>query len=172
MIEKNKLDDYALLLFEEIVQRHPDWSKFAENGNPDFDNGFTISIDSPVEDNPPLEIMCGSDPEALVIGYGCNYLDNYDFPRFKNPAMFYPNIDEVADTIDELVKIIMDEQLISAEWKTDKRKLFSNKTKWERGLINRETFEKIKARYEIIRSVSWKGSFNFNYNGHWETMSN
>ena len=73
--------------------------------------------------------------------------------------------------MDEIVKKIMDEQLISAEWKTDKRKFFSNKTKWETGIINRETLEKIKVRYEIIRSVSWKGSYNCNYNGQWETIS-
>jgi hypothetical protein len=103
MIDKSKFDDYATALFGEIIRRHPDWSENADNGNPDSDSGFTISIYFSDKEKSPIKIYGGGDVEALAIQWGELSLDYYSIPQLQNPKMFYPSIDEVADVIDEIV---------------------------------------------------------------------
>jgi len=104
MIDTEKLDEYCKNLFKEIVHRYPDWHELAENKEPDSEFGFTITIISPIKDTPPIEIWSGGDPEDLGIGFGFDFLESYDMSQLKNPNIFYPNIDDVSDAIDDVVK--------------------------------------------------------------------
>jgi hypothetical protein len=103
MIDTRKLDDYATVLFEEIIRRHPEWLEQAANGNPDSETGFTISIHFKDKDKSPIKIFVGDGPESLVIEWGELLLEYEQILELQEPANFYPNIDEVADAIDNTV---------------------------------------------------------------------
>jgi len=56
----------------------------------------------------------------------------------------------------------MSEELVSAKWKTRKKRFFLSP--WNKGIITIEKYEKLKDTCEFMRSVSWKGKYNLNFN--------
>ena len=163
ILDKNILHGFDVLLFEEIIQRHPYWLEYA-NPNKEEDYIVEIHIPCPIKGNPPMHISFGEGELSPIVGFGFAWYDWYNLRKFFGVSWEEWTSDDsilVADAVDEFVENITSEKLFIAEWKT----MFGLSRKYN--LIDSNTYEKLKEEDKIIRSISWLGSYNFNYNGEW-----
>jgi len=159
VLDKNILKGFDILLFEEIIQRHPEWLKYAK---PHKEENYIVEIQilCPIKKNPSINISFGEGELSPVVGFGPAWYDSYylrnmsgvswqEWWGHENPSIF-------ADAIDEFVARITSEEEIAAVWKSS---FLSNKS----GLIDSVNYKSLKENDKIIRSVSWLGTYNFNY---------
>ena len=160
MVDKSKLSSYAKELFDLIVSRHPDWLEIAENVKYQADplyswdepseEGFEINIQCPTEGNPPLNIMfLYPEEDGFMILFGPTFIGMSGMKLTRHATAL-----EIADKIDTVVEEIYSEQLISAKWKS-----FLHGA----GFIGIDKYKNKLKKGKIIESVSWKGTYNYNY---------
>ena len=114
ILEKIILDDFVMLSFEELIERHPDWLKYTTID--EELNSIKISIPHPIKENSPITIEyegCDSIESSPCVAGG---FDPYDLRRFSGASWGEFWGDEhhvfVADAIDEFVRRITSEEII------------------------------------------------------------
>jgi hypothetical protein len=158
MIDKLNLDWEDYYLLEEILKRHPEWLEYTEN-HPDSDKTFNITIPCPTKGNPPICINNFGD--GPIVEFGPPHFDFYNLSRITpiTSSHWSDNYNtQCVDAIDVVVDEIITEELIAAY-----RKGFLGPC----GFLNLEEFKHYFEVDKIIKSVSWLGTYNHNYNGEW-----
>jgi hypothetical protein len=151
----NISEDFIIPIFEEVIDRHPDWLKYSNLD--EEDHTVDIIIPCPINEDFPIRIrFCGG--ESLVfVEFGPLYYDAYYLRHISGASSEEIWGDEnhvpVADAIDEFVRRITSEEFIAARWKTR----FGS----EINLIDIEEYKRLKEKDKIIGSTSWMGTYNF-----------
>lgn len=158
MIDKSSLNWEGYFLLEEILSRHSDWIKYVEN-HPESKSLFNITIPCPTSGNPPICIdNLGDGPNVF---FGPPHFDVYALSRIV-PITWFKWFNkynmQCADAIDIVVEKIMSEELIAT---------YRKGVLGSCGFLNSEEFKNYLELDKIIKSVSWLGTYNHNYNGEW-----
>ena len=191
MLDKSKLNKQAFQVFKELVKIRPEWEALTNNFQFTYGpvekphtktEGFKITIPCPFLGNPPIEIEVENiDLVQVTFGLPFEEFDmNYPFyekslwtqlwisaqtEHIKTPEEGRSSnyiTKEIIKCVDEL----MQEKLISAEWRTKR------KSGWQCGLIKVDYYQELTHRVYFIRSVSWSGNFNRSFDGKWEWGTN
>jgi hypothetical protein len=158
MIDKSKLSSYAKEVFELMISRHPGWLEIAKNVKYQADplyswdepseEGFEINIQCPTAGNPPLNIMfLNPEEDDFIIFFGPAYIGMHGMKLTRHSTAL-----EIANKIDTVVEEIYSEKLISAEWKSF---ILCG------GFIGIDRYKNKLRKGKIIKSVSWKGTYNY-----------
>jgi hypothetical protein len=113
ILDKNILHGFDVVLFEEIIERHPEWLEYAKPHNEE-NYIVEIHIPCPIKENPSIDIYLGKGELSPTVGFGSAWYDSYDLRSisgvsyqkwwdYENPSLF-------ADAVD---KNITSEQLIA-----------------------------------------------------------
>jgi len=162
MIDKKKLTEYDLELFEEIIRRHPEWLKFAHQYYEDYIDldvlDFRIPCPFKINPNIIIEIYGLGDAPKIWLAWGEASIQDY-WTIFgistKEKIDVTPQLS--ADFIEKMVGGIMTEKYIATRYRTPI---------WipNNVLLDLEKFKSLK-KNRILNSISWLGTYNYNYDG-------
>jgi hypothetical protein len=158
MIDKSNLDWENYYLLEEILNRHSEWLEYAEN-HPDSNKTFNITIPCPTEGNPPICINNFGD--GPIVEFGPPHFDFYSLSRISPITSSHWSDKfntQCVDAIEIVIKDIISEDLIATCW---------SGIIGGCGLLDLERYNNYLERKKNIVSVSWLGTYNYNYNGEW-----
>jgi len=178
MLDISKINDQAREVFDELVRLRPEWEPLTSNyqylREPNdepipSDYGFIVSIPCPFPNNPPIVIEVLT-IDLVWVTFGTPFEEfemNYPFFEKSFWAQLWPtdvgrSANYITKEIIRYVDELMQEKLISAEWRRRKR------SGWQCGLISEDTWKDFVRRVFFIRSVSWNGKFNRSFDGKWE----
>jgi len=187
MLDKSKLNKQALEVFQEMVKIRPEWEALTDNFQFTYGpeekphtktEGFKITIHCPFTGNPPIEIEV-QDIDSVWVTFGLPFEEfDMNYPFYEKSFWTQLWISAQAAHIEtteegrsanyitkEIIKCVdelMQEKLISAEWRTKR------KSGWQCGLIKVDYYQELTHRVYFIRSVSWAGNFNRSFDGKWE----
>ncbi len=161
ILDKNILHGFDVVLFEEFIERHPEWLEYAKP-NKEENYIVEIHIPCPIKGNPSIDIYLEGNETSPVVGFGPIWYDSYCLKSISGVSWqeWWDNENLFADAVDEFVENITSEQLIASAWKAGFK---SHKS----GLIDPETYSNLMKNNKIISSCSWQGNYNFNYDGEW-----
>lgn len=150
----NIYEDFVIPIFEEVIERHPDWLKYSKVNE---DHAVEIIIPCPTNKYFPIRIRFYGGEAIVFVEFGPMYYDAYYLRHISGASSEEIWGDEnhipVADAIDEFVRRITSEEFIVARWKT----IFGSTIE----LVDIEKYKRLKERNKIIGSTSWKGTYNF-----------
>ncbi len=161
ILDKIDLTSFDVNLVEEIILRHPDWINYIK-ANEKEDYIVEIHIPCPTNGNPSIDIIIG-EGDSPVIGFGPGWIDSYGLSHIAGISWIdWDNPTLYSDAIEIFVEEIVAEHMITAEISAGIFKKYS-----KRLLIECDQYEKLASRGKIIRSISWFGKFNYNYDCEW-----
>ena len=152
-LDISKLSSFSQEAYHKLILLHPEWEKYAKIETTWADQ-LWIEIPSPVPEIFPLEIASEDDLlEEITIWFG---------PAHRHLCWRTPksrhSLDGQLLTLEEIVQQIFNEELIAIQ----KKPRFS----WvAEGLVEHDEYKKLLDKGKLRRAVSWKGTFNYPYDG-------
>lgn len=149
-----RFDQFSREFYFEIINRHPEWDKYAFV---DFQMGeplITIEIPAPIPGVPPIEIISESDDyEEITIYFGIAHYHMGIYLRNRKRTLM-----NQLDGIDEITEMIFNEELIAVQQNPG---LFFV----TEGMVTLDQYKKLLDEGMLRRAVSWKGTYNFPKDG-------
>jgi len=158
-LDLSKLNSFSKDVYNKIIARHPEWEKYAKVQTWQAGSNqvvfLSVEIPSPVPGIFPVEITTIEDvDEEITVYFG---------PADIHMHMYLPHkkhsVTDQLDGVDEITQKIFNEELISVQSKPG---FFG----WvAEGMVTPEEYQKRLDKGKLRRAVSWKGTFNYPYDG-------
>ena len=150
----SKLNSFSKDVYIKIIARHPEWEKYAKVKS-DQEIYLSVEIPSPVPGIFPIEITTIEDEEdEITLYFGPAHFHMGMYMSDENYS-----VSDQLDGVEEITQKIFNEELIAVQ---NKPGFFG----WvSEGIVPREQYQQWLDKGKLRRAVSWKGTFNYPYDG-------
>jgi len=151
----NKVNEFSRQFYEKIINRHPEWDKYAMVESCQGKSVVTIKIPPPIEGVFSIEIIPDvDDDEELTIYFGPAHFHMGIYLSREKKTLF-----DQLNGIEKIAYKIFNEELVAVQKKPGHFGFVAE------GLLSPEDYNELLEKGELRRAVSWKGTYNYPKDG-------
>jgi hypothetical protein len=151
----NKVNEFSRQFYEKIINRHPEWDKYAMVESYGGESFVTIKIPPPIEGVFSVEIMPVADyDDELTIYFGPAHFHMGIYLRRGQKTLF-----DQLNGIEKIAYQIFNEKLVAVKEKPGHLGFVAE------GLLPPEDYNELLEKGKLRRAISWKGTYNYPKDG-------